>query len=135
MVKESSAQVVSDSSKEAPESTTLNRSPSSFSITNPPLTSTSESLPDQIAEPSDTANRTKMREELLNHLLSFSHALSDEMSIYLDHLFFRGKKFADHMAAKYAYNLDASIIEKYMAEAKEIAEKHGYSTKVSTRSI
>ncbi len=125
MVNESNAQTASGSSNEAPANTTLNLSESRSSMTKPEL-SAKRILPDQIAEPSATENRTKMREELLDHLLIFSHALSSDVSIYLDHLFFRGKRFADHMAAKHSYNIDASVIEKYMAEVKEIVERYSY---------
>jgi hypothetical protein len=133
MVNESNAQTASGSSNEAPANTTLNVSESRRSITKPALSAT-RIVPDQIAEPSATEKRTRMREELLDHLLIFSHALSSDMSIYLDHLFVGGKRFADHMAAKYSYDLDTPVIEKYMAEVKEISERYGYSIRHSPKS-
>jgi hypothetical protein len=71
--------------------------------------------------PKDRKSRT---EELLCHLLSFSHALSYEMARYLDTLTFFGKEYADNAAAARGWQIDSGVVDRYVSEARAISAKY-----------
>jgi len=62
--------------------------------------------------------------ELASHLLNVSCACSYEMRRYLDMLSFRGKAYADEVAAEQHWEIDHEIVERYRAGMRDIAAKY-----------
>jgi hypothetical protein len=126
MIKESTAHESGSVSNDAPESKNMIVSPGTRLSMTRSLSYQCATLVGTNPEDSVRRNRSSKSDELVSHLLNFSHALSFEMARYLDMLSFSGKAYADEVAAEQNWQIDYEIVEQYRAGMRAIAAKYAH---------